>query len=37
MKIKIKNMGAVNNANIDLKPLTVFLGKNNTGKHIQSI
>ena len=32
MIIKIKNVGAVTNAEIDLKPLTVFLGKNNTGK-----
>ncbi len=32
MKIKISHLGAVNQANIDLKPLTVFVGDNGTGK-----
>ncbi|MDD1687114.1 AAA family ATPase [Methanoregula sp.] len=32
MKIEIQNLGAAKRANIDLKPLTVFIGENNTGK-----
>ncbi len=32
MKISIQNLGAIQNANIELKPLTVFIGENNTGK-----
>jgi hypothetical protein len=32
MKVKIKNFGAVREAEIELKPLTVFVGPNNTGK-----
>ena len=32
MKITVKNLGAVNEAEIDLKPLTVFVGHNSTGK-----
>ncbi len=32
MKINISHLGAVNQANIDLKPLTVFVGDNGTGK-----
>jgi predicted ATPase len=32
MKINISNLGAVNQAEIDLKPLTVFVGDNGTGK-----
>jgi predicted ATP-dependent endonuclease of OLD family len=32
MKVKIKNLGAVEKATIDLKPLTVFVGPNNSGK-----
>jgi predicted ATPase len=32
MKISIKNLGAVKSAVIDLKPLTIFVGDNNTGK-----
>lgn len=32
MKIKISNLGVVKEAEIDLKPLTVFIGENNTGK-----
>ncbi len=30
--IEIKRLGAVNSAKIELKPLTVFVGENNTGK-----
>ncbi|VXD11694.1 conserved hypothetical protein [Planktothrix serta PCC 8927] len=32
MKIKIKNLGIIEQAEINLKPLTVFIGENNTGK-----
>jgi len=32
MKINIKNLGAVQTASIELKPLTIFIGENNTGK-----
>ncbi|MBA2682785.1 MAG: AAA family ATPase [Ktedonobacteraceae bacterium] len=32
MKISIRNLGAVREAEIDLKPLTVFVGPNSTGK-----
>jgi predicted ATPase len=32
MKITVKNLGAVEQAEIDLKPLTVFVGHNGTGK-----
>ncbi|WP_414752069.1 AAA family ATPase [Anabaena sp. CCY 9910] len=32
MKVKIANLGAVEKAEIDLKPLTVFIGGNGTGK-----
>lgn len=32
MKVAIKNLGAVREAEINLKPLTVFVGPNNTGK-----
>lgn len=32
MKISIKNFGAVTKANINIKPFTVFVGPNNTGK-----
>ncbi len=32
MKVTIKNLGAVREAEIELKPLTVFVGPNNTGK-----
>ncbi len=32
MKITICNLGAVKEARIDLKPLTVFIGENGTGK-----
>ncbi|MBN2287643.1 MAG: AAA family ATPase [Tissierellales bacterium] len=30
--IKIRNLGALKNADIKLKPLTIFVGENNTGK-----
>jgi len=30
--ISISNLGRVKNADIELKPLTVFIGPNNTGK-----
>ena len=32
MKMEICNLGAVQRAEIDLKPLTIFVGPNNTGK-----
>ena len=32
MKITVKNLGAVKQAEIDFKPLTVFVGHNSTGK-----
>jgi len=32
MKFKIANLGPIKNAEIQLKPLTVFVGENNTGK-----
>lgn len=32
MKIEIRNLGVVEQAEIDLKPLTIFVGPNNTGK-----
>lgn len=32
MKIKIANLGVIEKAEIDLKPLTVFIGRNGTGK-----
>lgn len=32
MKIHIQNLGAIEQAEIDLKPLTLFVGPNNTGK-----
>jgi len=32
MKVAIKNLGAVREAEIELKPLTVFVGPNNAGK-----
>lgn len=32
MKVDICNLGVINTASIELKPLTVFIGENNTGK-----
>lgn len=32
LNVNIENLGAVNSADIDIKPLTIFIGKNNTGK-----
>jgi predicted ATPase len=32
MKVEIRHLGVVNNATIELKPLTVFIGENGTGK-----
>lgn len=32
MKLSIRNLGVVKEADLDLKPLTVFIGPNNTGK-----
>jgi len=32
MKIEIANLGFIQKAEIDLKPLTVFIGGNGTGK-----
>jgi predicted ATPase len=32
MKITVKNLGVIEKAEIDLKPLTVFVGHNSTGK-----
>jgi len=32
MLVEINHLGAIDHASIDVKPLTVFIGKNNTGK-----
>lgn len=32
MKYSLQNIGKINNANINIKPLTIFVGENNTGK-----
>jgi hypothetical protein len=32
MKLHLENLGRIKQAEIEIKPLTVFLGKNNTGK-----
>lgn len=32
MKIRIKNLGAIHEASLEIKPFTVFIGPNNTGK-----
>ena len=32
MKVEIRNLGVIKQAEIDLRPLTVFVGPNNTGK-----
>lgn len=32
MRLKVKNFGPVNEADIEIKPLTVIIGKNNAGK-----
>lgn len=32
MKVSIQNLGAIQNAEIDLKPLTILIGPNNAGK-----
>ena len=32
MKVEIHNLGVIEQAEIDLKPLTIFVGPNNTGK-----
>lgn len=32
IKINIKNFGPINSGTIDLKPLTIFIGQNNSGK-----
>ncbi len=32
MKIQVKNLGILNEVEIDLKPLTIFVGLNNSGK-----
>ena len=32
MKIEICNLGVIEQAEIDLKPLTIFVGPNNVGK-----
>ena len=31
-KVKVRNFGPIESANVDLRPLTVFVGKSNTGK-----
>jgi len=31
MNVKIRNLGVIDNASIDLKPLTVFIGENSMG------
>ena len=37
MKFKITNLGPIKEAEIDLKPLTIFIGPNNTGKTYASV
>ena len=37
IKIKINNFGPIENAEIDLRPLTVFVGPSNTGKSYAAI
>jgi len=32
MKIQVKNLGVLNEVEIDLKPMTIFVGPNNSGK-----
>jgi predicted ATPase len=32
MKVEICHLGVINSASIELKPLTVFIGENSTGK-----
>ncbi len=32
MRINVKNLGMIQDADIDLKPLTIFIGPNNSGK-----
>jgi predicted ATPase len=32
MKVTVRNLGAINNAEIDIKPLTILVGPNNAGK-----
>ena len=32
MRVFVENLGAVNKCEIELKPLTIFVGANNTGK-----
>lgn len=32
MKIKVSNLGIIKEAEIELKPLTVFIGRSGTGK-----
>src|SRR5579859_6032307 len=32
MKIQVKNLGILNEVEIDLKPMTIFVGPNNSGK-----
>ena len=32
MKIEIRNLARITEANVELKPLTVFIGRNNTNK-----
>jgi len=32
MKVTIQNLGAIHNAEIDIKPLTILVGPNNAGK-----
>ena len=32
MKVTVQKLGVIQKADIDLKPLTIFIGPNNTGK-----
>ncbi len=32
MKTTVRNLGVISEAEIELKPLTIFVGPNNTGK-----
>jgi predicted ATPase len=32
MKVTVRNLGVIKEAEVDLKPLTIFVGPNNAGK-----
>jgi len=37
MEITFDNLGIIENAKIDLKPLTIFIGPNNGGENMDSL